>query len=291
MEKPAPEEEEARKLVFKEIMEICLWGNATDLSLLTTLSYDDIQKLQGKEARRESEGNILANDLDAVWDTITRNQKGRVDIVLDNAGFELYVDLVLAGYLLSQGLATEVVLHPKNIPWFVSDVMPADFGHLLNALHDSASFFGAHHNSLEKLFQHWSSLHADGKLRIQTSNFWTGPTDYRSMSSTSSGREVLSELKKAEWVVFKGDLNYRKLTGDLAWDPTVAFGDAIGELGGRSGVRVLALRTCKADVVVGLGKGVDERLRGEQGGDGGRREWAWTGKWAVVQAWDGKKGE
>lgn len=57
-----------------------------------------------------------------------------------------------------------------------------------------------------------------------------------------------------------------------------------------SGVRVLALRTCKADVVVGLPKGEDERLRAMEGGggDSGARKWAWSGKWAVVSFNDGK---
>lgn len=92
------------------------------------------------------------------------------------------------------------------------------------------------------------------------------------------------------------------------WDPTTSFATAIGPLGeAHSGIRTLALRTCKSDVVVGLPQGKDEELtRGaekgaaEQNGDEGRdehvggrkekREWAWSGKWAVVQFHDGKKG-
>jgi damage-control phosphatase, subfamily III len=63
------------------------------------------------------------------------------------------------------------------------------------------------------------------------------------------------------------------------WDPTTPFSKAIGPLGPGSGVNVLALRTCKADVVVGLKPGEDEKLRAM---DGGGRKWAWSGKWAVV---------
>jgi damage-control phosphatase, subfamily III len=75
------------------------------------------------------------------------------------------------------------------------------------------------------------------------------------------------------------------------WDPTTPFTEAIGPLGKKSsGVRVLALRTCKGDVVVGLPKGKDEELRALPGGGGdtGAREWAFNGKWAVVQFSDGK---
>ncbi|KAI5286257.1 hypothetical protein KEM52_002068 [Ascosphaera acerosa] len=126
--------EAAQRTLFAEVFETCLWGNATDLSLLTSLTYADLQKLQGARARKAAEKNILVNDLPAAFDVLrrARDESGgasaksrRVDLVLDNAGFELYVDLILAGYLLASGLATTVVLHPKSLPWFVSDVLPA----------------------------------------------------------------------------------------------------------------------------------------------------------------------
>jgi hypothetical protein len=52
----------------------------------------------------------------------------------------------------------------------------------------------------------------------------------------------------------------------------------------------LALRTCKADVVVGLPEGEDERIKKLTGDDekSAVRKWAWSGKWAVVQFSDGK---
>lgn len=286
------------------MFEISLWGNATDLSLLTSLTYDDIQKLQGAEARKKAEKNILVNNLPAVYAVLSAAQKSgkkdrRIDIVLDNAGFELYADLALAGYLLHSGLATEIVLHPKNMPWFVSDVVPADFGNLLNTLNNPASSFAAdpdshdpppalaltekHTVDLQFLFAHWAGLHAEGKLRLQSNEFWTMPGGYWRLPATAP--ELWEDLKGAELVIYKGDLNYRKLTGDAAWDPTAPFEEAIGPLGGNSGVRTLALRTCKADVVVGLPQGKDEELRE---GDV-QRKWAWSGKWAVAQFWDGKK--
>ena len=75
-----------------------------------------------------------------------------------------------------------------------------------------------------------------------------------------------------------------------AWDPTTPFNTAIGPLGTKSKIRSLALRTCKADVVVGLPPGKDDEIRQTEGGggDSGARKWAWSGKWAVVQFCDGK---
>ncbi|KAJ5689099.1 hypothetical protein N7462_003491 [Penicillium macrosclerotiorum] len=306
-DKSAKEIEEAERLLFSEMCEICLWGNATDLSLLTSLTYEDIQKLQGSEACKASEKNILVNDLDAAFETMqkARSEKKdgerRVDIVLDNSGFELFVDLILAGYLLSTGLATSVILHPKRLPWFVSDVTPKDFSDLLSSMFDPQAFYTAPDDSgkvhpalsdkeeadVKFLFEQWSQFHQDGKLIIRPHAFWTTQGCYWRMPNEAP--ELFEDLKESELVLFKGDLNYRKLTNDAMWDPTTPFTTAIGPMGPKSGIRVMAFRTCKADVVVGLPAGEDEKLRAlPNGGGPDARKWAWGGKWAVVSFSDGK---
>lgn len=60
-------------------------------------------------------------------------------------------------------------------------------------------------------------------------------------------------------------------------------------MGRGSGLNVMSLRTCKADVVVGLKPGQDEELR-KLGGDTETpaRKWAWHGKWAVISLSEGK---
>jgi len=240
----SPEElAQAERTLFIEMAEICLWGNATDLSLLTSLTYEDIQKLQGSSARKSPEKNILTNDLPAAYEVLhtakndpTRKDKDRrVDIALDNAGFELYVDLILAAYLLASNLATTIVLHPKSIPWFVSDVVPADFAALLSALADPQAFYSSvspddDHDgdgnkppeplsateveTLTFLFHRLSSFHASGQVLIRPNRFWTHAGSYWRLPCTEP--DLYADLKESELVIFKGDLHYRKLVGDVS---------------------------------------------------------------------------
>lgn len=306
-----PADDEAEEILFTEMCEICLWGNATDLSLLTNLTYEDIQKLQGSEARKAAEKNIVVNNLPAAYKVLKKAKaegktERRIDIVLDNAGFELFVDLILAGYLLSSGLATLVVLHPKDIPWFVSDVLPSDFSELLNALANPKRFYETpsedeklqdktpdplsdkESEDLSFLFQSWSQMYAEGQVILRPNRFWTHPGSFWRLPHVA--KELFEDLKTSNLVIFKGDLNYRKLTGDAKWDASTPFVEAIGPLGPGSGLNVLALRTCKADVVVDLQPGKDDELRAMEGGggDSGARKWAWNGKWAVVSLSIGK---
>ena len=141
---------------------------------------------------------------------------------------------------------------------------------------------------LKLLFEDWSSLYAEGKIILRPNAFWTEAGSYWRLPHTHP--DLYADLNSSELVIYKGDLNYRKLTGDAMWDPTTPFADAIGPLGPKSGLRTMALRTCKADVVVGLPEGLDEKIREDRGeaGEGVGRKWAWSGKYAVVSFCDGK---
>lgn len=71
----------------REMMQASLWGNATDLSLLVDLKYEDLQALQsvGAAAQAENAKYILRNDLPKVWEHVKTLKAGaRVDFVLDN---------------------------------------------------------------------------------------------------------------------------------------------------------------------------------------------------------------
>ena len=82
---------------------VCLWGNSTDLSLLINMTEDQIKSLQstGGDHLAATEKNILGNHLHQLWEAVKglRDKTGgRIDFVLDNAGFELYCDCVYGSY-------------------------------------------------------------------------------------------------------------------------------------------------------------------------------------------------
>jgi len=60
------------------------------------MSEEDIKKLQstGGDHLAATEKNILGNHLEELWGTVKSLKDGRVDFILDNAGFELYCDMV-----------------------------------------------------------------------------------------------------------------------------------------------------------------------------------------------------
>ncbi|KAJ3486942.1 hypothetical protein NLI96_g3894 [Meripilus lineatus] len=149
-------------VLFGEMIQMCLWGNATDLSMLTHLSHDDIAHLQtvGRDAQAERRKFILKDDQDQVWQHIQslEGKDARIDFVLDNSGFEVLSDphyaltqlliavsaihrLHFADFLVTfTPYASKVVFHPKLIPWFVSDVTPTDFTNSITSLLSDAFF-------------------------------------------------------------------------------------------------------------------------------------------------------
>lgn len=284
---------EALKILFIEFIDISLWGNATDLSLLAgNVTLEDIKSVQGAEVRKKNEEKIIANDISKAWDAYLLGTKQRIDFVLDNSGFELFTDLCLALFMLDSGLVQEVVLHCKQIPWFVSDTMPKDFESLIEQLGDKDFFpeiFSVKEDA-EGITAFLSRLKhfVDHKqIRAQSHGFWTSCENFWEIPKQAG---LYEELQKSNLIIFKGDLNYRKLTGDLDWDTTTPFAVAIQDLA-TSKLPVLSLRTCKADVVVGLPEGLNEKLIEEYKAMGNEigEFWSASGKWAVISFCDGLK--
>lgn len=281
---------ETQKVIFEEMLQISLWGNATDLTLLTSLSsVSELQSRQGKAAREASKANIVVNNTDKVWSLLLQlkssGSTGTIHIVLDNAGFELLTDLIFASYLIESRFATKIVLHGKHMPWFVSDVNLRDLESLIDSFINGTlyqRFDSAEKIQLREAGLHWQDLMTSGKMEFRAHPFWTTQHSFGRMAHVEP--EVLADLATADLVVFKGDLNYRKLVYDGQWPKTTPFSEALGPLAkpdskSGKGIRTLALRTCKADVCVGLSAGVEDEL--ESG-------WTRYGHYAVVSYWDAK---
>ncbi|GBO36359.1 Protein-glutamate O-methyltransferase [Araneus ventricosus] len=189
-----------------------------------------------------------------------------IDIVLDNAGFELFCDLCLLYFLQAAKLVKRVRLYVKMMPWFISDTLEKDIHWLLDTLLKS------NHKNLVKFSEECTNKITAGEWEIVNEPFWTYPHDFSEMESTDP--LLYKKLSESDLIVFKGDLNYRKLAGDRQWDETTSFKEA---LNGFLPSSLVALRTIKADVVVGLQSGTCDLLNKKS------QNWKFTGDYAVIQ--------
>ena len=154
----------------------------------------------------------------------------------------------------------------KDQPWFVSDTTPADITWTLNQL------VGLQDESLPVLAQRWQKYFHSSVWSCQADSFWTFPHSYNEMPSAD--QQLYADLSQDDLVIFKGDLNYRKLVGDINWETTLSFSAALREF---RPTRVLAIRTAKADVMVGLQENQAEEVSKKD------PSWMVTGQWGVIQ--------
>eukprot|EP00116_Pleurobrachia_bachei_P001452 sb/3461714/ len=207
-------------MVTRDVIATCiklsLWGNKTDLSLLEhfNLSVNDVQS---GTAVDQNDGRILSNNLEKVVDCVMNLENGHVGIVLDNSGYELFSDLCLVDALLRSGRVTMVTLHQKSIPWFVSDVTQCDFDSTLSDL--------LGHDELKGFSERLTSYKSSSKLITTEHPFWTSPSPFCEMRSVAP--DLYDQLSKCDLVLFKGDLNYRKLVNDRTWSYDTKFGTAL----------------------------------------------------------------
>lgn len=216
-----PKSDEQVDAFLMKLLKLSLWGNRCDLSV--SLGRQIQQSSDAFAALETLDSNLLVDRCATVVKTL-RDGNGKdnitVDFVLDNSGYELFTDLLLAHYLLRHGYATHLRFHVKAIPWFISDVMHADFAWTLDTL--------AAHSDAEvaRFGQELCTYRDDGRIEVRPLEyFWTGPWEFHRMAAERAA--LYADLAKAHLVIFKGDLNYRKLLGDFNWDFGTTFEEVL----------------------------------------------------------------
>jgi uncharacterized protein with ATP-grasp and redox domains len=246
--------------IIRECIYYALWGNQADLSLWPVDSSDSPKHSSSDHLV----AHLLADDSSSIIKLLRdpSHPTNRVDIMLDNAGFELVCDLGLVDRLLELGYADQLVLHVKAHPTFVSDVIPVDIIHavdfLKNVDHQPTAVFGTR---LEDAFK-------SGKISIREDLFWNSPLPMWDFPA-----DLEQEWNKSKLLISKGDANYRRILGDRQWDFTIAFDDAINFFP----VPLGAIRSLKAEIALGLDL---KRIQDIYNKD---PNWMVNGKWGLIQ--------
>ncbi|CAH8839150.1 unnamed protein product [Trichobilharzia szidati] len=296
------------KQAFDFFLHSSLWANEYDLSLRPDGEFQQTGFDQISDYIKHTEEKTIVNDKDAIhkfsMNLMNHNRKLRVAIILDNAGPELIADLCLAEYFVASNSADSVSFYGKCMPWFVSDVTRRDFDWLLNVnpleLEEICNDQQIH--SIIKWSEVWRKRVEERTFQFKTSSFWTMPYAYDEMQTADA--TLYEDLSKNyDLIIFKGDLNYRKIVGDRQWKPDSpedkvnAFGrvqigrpssckcsERLANLKPGSpivdcscGPMVVSLRIAKSDVAVGVNHDCLVELQNKN------KDWWTVGQYGFIQ--------
>lgn len=261
----SPDEEKEQN--FLSLLKLNLWGNKCDLSLtLGRLKYETETMADLDNLNRF----LLVDDSQRIWDALTECGESQiVDIILDNAGYELFTDMCIADYIIKNKYAERVRFYVKTLPWFVSDVTAKDFTWTLHQLKVGKN------STLKKIADRWNNYMRIKAWTVEEHSFWTLPFTYNEMAKWDLN--LYRKLSEAKLIIFKGDLNYRKLFGEKNWRSTKSI---ISALQGFHPSKIGILRTLKAHIICGLPEGTAEDTEEKDS------DWLITGKYGIIQYCD-----
>jgi hypothetical protein len=250
-----------------------LWGNRGDLSL-SAGRVDDATALTlpGTQENRSllpDDALLIDERINAIT-ILSQQAAAAIVLILDNCGAELLADLVLSDALLRKGAAS-VTLHAKVSPTFVSDATCRDVWNTVDWLTAR----------IPALATRLRAASAAGTFIVESHPFWNAPR-----AGWEMPKDLYDRLEKTcDLAIFKGDANYRRLLGDRHWPHDTPFQSVVGAY---TPCPLLALRTCKAGLIVGVSQELESRARAiHEGRDGGgidaSDEWLVTGYFGVAQ--------
>ncbi|MDM8519322.1 damage-control phosphatase ARMT1 family protein [Anaerolineales bacterium HSG6] len=255
------------------LFQYCLWGNRADLC------YTEVAESAGEGITVQAEtSNLLVDDSSAVIAYLSAcreisppsippkggeaRQMVQINMICDNAGTEILMDLVLVDYLLRFNWADYLIMHVKAHPTFVSDTTPADLYQTIMALQSQPQ--PALRELGKRLLQYGERLQVNAESFWNSSHFfWQFPYN------------IQVELAQSDLVILKGDANYRRLIGDsIVWSPTTPISDAVPYFP----TSFVTIRTLKSNGIVGLSPSQVEQLEAQA------HSWRVDGQHGVIQA-------
>jgi uncharacterized protein with ATP-grasp and redox domains len=243
------------------LLAVALWGNQADLSLWPAGRGEQPQH----HSQEQERAHILADDSALVVATLNERRRGQVDVILDNAGFELISDLCLTDFLLFSGLAATVRWHLKTHPTFVSDATISDVHQTIAWLVNSATPILFDKGRRLQAYLDW------GRWELVDHPFWTSPLPMWQMTA-----DLTQHLSQTDLIITKGDANYRRLLGDRHWPFTTPFQEIVTYMP----APLLALRAIKSEVAAGL---TAEKIKETKAKD---PDWLTNGRWGLIQLVD-----
>lgn len=213
------------------------------------------------------ESCILHDQSSDIWNCVKSGGNAcTIDIIMDNAGYEVFTDFVLADFILRYNFAQKIRFHCKAIPWFISDVIYRDFYWTIRQLSQSK-------NNVVRTFGERLQQYVDSnRIELQpTEYFWTSPYEFQAMESIAP--KLYANLSTIHLLIFKGDLNYRKLLADVNWPYGARFVEVLGVF---RPTNLCTLRTVKADLICELPDGKADELSKLD------PMWMETGKYGVM---------
>jgi hypothetical protein len=214
-----------------------LFGNRIDLSFAASLAH-------GLDAAHD---DLIVDQREAAV-RLVLGGTGPVHLIVDNAGTELTLDLVLADFLLHE-LSLPVVLHLKEHPTFVSDATQRDVQRFLGLAAEPFAFVRS--SAADACVERLATAVRSGRLALAPHPYWNGPESLWDLPPGLAAR-----FGGARLAVLKGDANYRRAVGDALWPAETPFAEVTAYFP----APLLALRTLKSDPIVGLAPGQAELL-------------------------------
>jgi hypothetical protein len=171
-----------------------LWGNKKDLSLWPeslpppdSISSAPAANVEDKRNLLVSVTNLLQNTSSKVLDNhlepvveyllSSSSSPSTIGIILDNAGYELYSDLLMGHIFLSCNIAQQIVFYTKRHPTFVSDATTCDCQETISHL----TLNGYQHT--QSLAKQWNEHIENKRFIFENDSFWCQPTGFRHLPS------------------------------------------------------------------------------------------------------------